>query len=291
MFEVETRRDAVVVAASAPVLVQGASHVMALLARLGLWAPLRRVTTVWARAVLRVLEVDARVTGVHHLPERPAVLLPLHEGFLDPPLLMTLGRPLRFIARDELFAWPALGRVLRHGEHLSVPRQPTLADHQRLLRQAKAVIAGGNDLVVFPQASLLGVEAAFAPGARRIAAATGAPIVPIVITGTHRVWEHPYGPRLRRGCRVDLTILPAESPEIDRDAWRALERRMKAQALAATDAPVRRYVPERDGWWDEYEIAIDPDFTELAAAVAERRSGQRRRQSLGIVGADEKALP
>ena len=153
------------------------------------------------------------------------------------------------------------------------------------------MIEEGHDLVVFPQASVLGVEAAFAAGARRLAAATGAPIVPIVITGTHRVWEHPYGPRLRRGCRVDMTILPAESPHLDDRGWRALERRMKELALAATDAPARRYVPERDGWWDDYEITIDPDFDRLAVAVAERRSGQCGHQTLGVVGADEKALP
>ena len=113
MFEVETRRDAAVVALAFPLLVHGASHAMASLGRRRRWERLRRLSTVWARVVLRVLKVDARVSGTHHLPRRPAVLVPLHEGFLDPPLLMALGRSLRFIAREELFSWPGLGRVLR----------------------------------------------------------------------------------------------------------------------------------------------------------------------------------
>jgi len=44
-------------------------------------------------------------------------------------------------------------------------------------------------------------------------------------------------------------------------------------ALDPSNAPARRFVPERDGWWDEYRYEIDPDFPELAAQLAERRSG------------------
>jgi hypothetical protein len=52
---------------------------------------------------------------------------------------------------------------------------------------------------------------------------------------------------------------------------RTVKRRMKHLALRATP-PARRYVPDRDGWWDGYRFAIDPDFPELAAAVSKHRS-------------------
>ena len=43
-------------------------------------------------------------------------------------------------------------------------------------------------------------------------------------------------------------------------------------ALAAVDAPARRFVPSRDGYWDGYAYEIDPMFSELAADVARHRS-------------------
>ena len=49
---------------------------------------------------------------------------------------------------------------------------------------------------------------------------------------------------------------------------------MKDLALQDGMAPVRRFVPERDGWWDGYAFEIDPDFPELAAAIEARRSGR-----------------
>ena len=49
---------------------------------------------------------------------------------------------------------------------------------------------------------------------------------------------------------------------------RYTEREMKALALERADIPARRFVPERDGWWDDYAFDIDPDFDELCAQVS-----------------------
>ena len=42
---------------------------------------------------------------------------------------------------------------------------------------------------------------------------------------------------------------------------RATETEMKRRALAVLDAPVRRYVPERDGTWEGYRFELDPPGT------------------------------
>ena len=49
---------------------------------------------------------------------------------------------------------------------------------------------------------------------------------------------------------------------------------MKARALTSA-APVRRYQPEIDGFWDGYRFAIDPDFPDVFDEVARHRSGRR----------------
>ena len=271
-FAVPTRRRQLVVGLSSLLLIHAAATIFAILGRLRSWRLLSHVQAWWSRAVLRVLDVRPTIEGVEHLRDEPAILLPLHEGFVDVPLLLTLGRSMRFIARDELFEWPQLGRVLRAGGHLLLPTAPTLGDFRSLIADAAATLSEGHDLVIFPQGSILGIEVAFAKGARRIAKQCNVAVVPIVITGTHRVWEYPYSPRLRRGCAVRLEILAPLSAGADLAAWRAMELEMKRLALAAVEAPARRFVPARDGYWDGYAYTIDPMFPELLADVTRHRA-------------------
>jgi 1-acyl-sn-glycerol-3-phosphate acyltransferase len=144
---------------------------------------------------------------------------------------------------------------------------------RRLYRQIEAVFDGGDSLVVFAQGSVLGVEVAFQPGALHIARRFGHPILPVVLTGSHRVWEHPYSPTLRLGERISMRILPPIPPDrLDAATFREMERSMKSVALGPGVAPPRHFVPTRDGWWDGYRFDIDPDFPELRQALAIHRN-------------------
>ena len=277
-FAVDSRRQQLLVGLTAPILVHAAAIAFSVAGRLGRRRLLQRMEWWWSAVVVKILGLRSEILGAELLPAGPAILLPLHEGFVDAPLLMRLGRSMRFIVRDELFEWPQLGKVLRNCGHPILPANPTIADFRALRRDAGEVLEQGHDLVIFPQGSILGVEVAFARGARRIAAQFNVPIVPIVITGTHRAWEHPYAPTLRRGCRVRLEVLPPISA--DELAWRDVERQMKQIALSQIDAPARRFVPSRDGYWDGYDYEIDPEFAELRSEIEKHRkqTGERLRR-------------
>ncbi|MGE3961755.1 MAG: lysophospholipid acyltransferase family protein [Dehalococcoidia bacterium] len=224
-----------------------------------------------ARLAWRALGADLRVTGLDHARGGPFVVLPLHESLVDPLLVTTLPLPLRFIARDELWAWPHVGDLLRAGGHLSVPLHADAGVARSVLRRAAEVTHRGDSPVIFPQGSILGIEVAFNRGGFWLARQLGLPVLPVVLVGTHRVWEHPYSPRLRRGCPVSLHVL---EPVPAAQAWRGaaeIEEHMRSLALADRHAPPRRFVPERDGYWDGYPYEIAPEFTELAGAVARHR--------------------
>ncbi len=98
-----------------------------------------------------------------------------------------------------------------------------------------------------------------------------------MLTGTHRVWEHPFSPTLRYGEPVGLHVLPpvpaSEVAEAAPDVLRVrLRRLMKARALAGDLPAPRRYLPDRDGFWDGYRFDIDPDFPLLRERVESRRA-------------------
>jgi 1-acyl-sn-glycerol-3-phosphate acyltransferase len=211
-----------------------------------------------------------RITGEDNIdPGERYVIAALHEGFADAIALLQLPIEMRFVARDELLEWSVLGAALRAGGHIVVRPERSVASARQLLSCSGDILAS-ESLVVFPQGTILGIESAFTTGAFYLAKTLGRPVLPIIITGTHRIWEHPYSPVVRFGQPVHVQVLPPVAPERAIAGQRDLERRMKRLALQSTPKP-RRYDPDRDGWWDEYRYEIDPDFPELATRVDKHR--------------------
>jgi 1-acyl-sn-glycerol-3-phosphate acyltransferase len=248
-----------------------------LLGRSGHSRPLHALERWWARGVSRHLAIQLDISGLEHLdPTEAYIVTPLHEGFADVLALLQLPLDLRFVARDELFAWRYVGGLLRDTRQVKISPEQGAASYRSLRRQAPAILGVGESLVVFPQGSILGIEIDFKPGPFALARALGRPLLPIALTGGHRVWEHPFSPRLRYGERMSLRILPpipaAACQALDVEGLRCeVRRQLKTAALSGTMAPPRRFVPARDGYWDGYAYTIDAAFPELVADVARHR--------------------
>lgn len=225
------------------------------------------------RVAERLGRIRIDIEGMERVdPQDQYVVVALHEGFADALALLRLPLDLRFVARDELFDWPALGAVLSAGRHLCVDSAGSASSVRRFFRQVRRVFGDGDSLVVFAQGSILGLEVAFQQGSWRLARRLGVPLLPVVLTGSHRVWEHPYSSRLRFGQGISMRILePVPAGALDAARFRDIEREMKRLALDGGGAPPRRFVPERDGWWDGYRFEIDADFPELRERVARHR--------------------
>lgn len=229
---------------------------------------LRHAERAWATAALAALEIDLELRGRERIDTGQSyIVAPLHEGFADVLALLQLPLDLSWVIRDELLGLPFFGAYLEAAGHIAIEPEAPRAALRSILRAAPAKIAGGRSLVVFPQGSLLGVEVAFQMGAFQLAARLDTPILPIVLTGSHRVWDYPFSRRLRMGQRVFLEVMDPVGPADAVGRMRELEREMKKRALARGDAPARRYVPARDGMWSGYRFAIDADFPEVARAA------------------------
>ena len=233
----------------------------------------QRSARLWARAARKALGLAEDIQGLDRVStEGPYLVTPLHEGFADVLLLGHLPLDLRFVVRDELFEWPWLGRGLRSTSQIRLSPEDGVGAMRRLLRQASESFDRGESLVVFPQGTILGVETAFRPAAFRLADMLGVPVLPVVITGTHTVWEHPFSDRFRFGQRVSMHVLEPLPVGEARRRMTALQTQMKELALAPGTAPARRFDPDRDGFWDDYSYEIDAAFPEVARQVAEHRA-------------------
>jgi 1-acyl-sn-glycerol-3-phosphate acyltransferase len=229
-----------------------------------------------AQRLLRHLQVDLQVTGLQHLPRTPALIVSLHEGLADALCLATLPLAMRFVARREVFEWPDIGAALAGCGHIAIEPEAGGAAYRRLVRETRAALASGDHVLLFPQGCLLGIQTAFLPGAFHLARRLALPLLPIALTGSHRIWEHPFSPRLRYGQRVAVQILPpidaAETRAAEPDALRRrVQRLIKGAALAPGKPAPRHYDAARDGEWPGFRFELDPEWQAGAAPATDRR--------------------
>jgi putative phosphoserine phosphatase/1-acylglycerol-3-phosphate O-acyltransferase len=163
------------------------------------------------------------LTGVEHIPAKGPVLLAAnHRSYFDVAALALvaarLGRPVRFLGKKEIFDAPVVGTIARAIGGISVDRG---SGSDRPLRAAEAALRAGEVVIVLPQGTIPRGEAFFDPilkgktGTARLAAATGAVVVPIGLWGTEKVWARsartPDFTLVRRPPRVTIRVgLPLE---------------------------------------------------------------------------------
>jgi putative phosphoserine phosphatase / 1-acylglycerol-3-phosphate O-acyltransferase len=158
------------------------------------------------------------VTGMEHIPTRGPVLLATnHRSYFDVAAIglvaARLRRPVRFLAKQEVFDAPVVGRLARSLGGIAVERGTGSTEP---MRQAAAALRAGEVVIVLPQGTIPRGEAFFDPvlhghtGTARLAAETGAPVVPIGLWGTEGVWPRsskvPNMTTLPHPPRVTVTV-------------------------------------------------------------------------------------
>jgi 1-acyl-sn-glycerol-3-phosphate acyltransferase len=128
-----------------------------------------------------------QVVGVERVPkEGPLIVVSNHLNNADPPLLgAAIPRRIHFMAKQELFDSP-FGWAMRWFGAFPVRRfEADLA----ALRAAQGILKEGDVIGMFPEGhrSRTGGMGPPHPGTALIALRTGAPLLPVAITGTERI--------------------------------------------------------------------------------------------------------
>lgn len=168
--------------------------------------------------VLRALGVTVRACGAAHLPASgPVVLASNHVSFPDflfvQKALLATGRRTRFLVRGDMWDAPVVGRALDGMRHVPVDRDAPAAAYLR----ARRLLRDGEVVCAFPEAGISAayVVRALMPGAVALARETGAPLVPVTLWGSQRLWPQKRAagaplprPDLTRGRLVDVRVHP-----------------------------------------------------------------------------------
>jgi 1-acyl-sn-glycerol-3-phosphate acyltransferase len=145
--------------------------------------------------------LDIDTSGLDNAPaEGPLIVASNHISQLDPLVLAETAlrlnppRQLRFLAKRELFEKAPLSWVMRAAAQIPVDRGTEAASDS--LRYAKAAIAAGETVTVFPEGTISVLFVPMRPhsGVARLAMETGAAVLPVGIWGSHRTMTK-YRPR------------------------------------------------------------------------------------------------
>jgi 1-acyl-sn-glycerol-3-phosphate acyltransferase len=212
-----------------------------------------------------------RVSGSvpRELRDGPLILAANHVSPVDPAVMTAachkVGLAPRFMATGGVFRAPLVGSLMRRCGHIRVDRRSERV--ARALPDAAAALRAGSTVLVYPEGRI-GLDPWMWPergktGVARMAALSGAPVVPVAQWNTHRVlpyaaprgllksvalalWRRPVV-HVRFGAPVDLSGLTGTAG---------------SQALQATRLIVegidRTLLPLRAG---ELEVPVFVDST------------------------------
>lgn len=190
-----------------------------------------------------------RVMGRAQVPRTGGLLVVSnHTSYADPPLLgVALPRPIRFMAKVELFTHPLFGWLITSLGAFPVRRGT--ADRQAI-RQATELLQAGNALTIFMEGGTSPDGKLQSPdlGAAMIAMRAGVPILPVAIIDADKMLpRHGGGIHFARVQVIIGTPLsfPAYAGHADRTALQAISRtvmRTIAEMMRAHGAADR--VPE-----------------------------------------------
>jgi len=204
-----------------------------------------------AYGLFAALGLKLRVVGSEHVPRAgAAVLASNHVSHLD-FIFAGFGarqsrRYVRFMAKKSIFANRVAGPLMRGMHHISVDRERGAQS----FKDALVALRAGEVVGLFPEATISRTfePKEFKTGAVRLARAGRAPVVPVALWGTQRLWTYDEHSTLKqRG--VPVTIRVGEPMNVDDDDERATAE-LRDRVVALVRQSQEEYPDDGTGqWW------------------------------------------
>lgn len=171
----------------------------------------------------------------------PVIIAANHRSYFDPIaigyLAASRSRPVRFFAKKEVLEMPLIGPMVAALGTISVDRGAVSAAP---LDAAADALVAGEAVVILPQGTIPRGDEFFRAklkghsGAVRLAQRTGAPIVPVGLWGTERVWP--------RNSRLPSIEAIADRPTVRIQVGQPYNVTKRSKPRPATEKLMKRIV-------------------------------------------------
>ncbi len=202
------------------------------------------------------------IAGTENIPSSgPAIIVGNHRSYFDSAAMaLTIARTertVRFLGKKEVFDAPIVGQIAAAMGGIRVDRG-TGSDEPHAAAEA---LANGDLVAIMPQGTIPRGRAFFDPklkgrwGAARLAALTGAPVIPVGMWGTEKVWP--------RSARLPNVLNLVDPPLVRVRVGAAVPLKHKDP-----DADTKRIMKAlMDLLPAESRITREPSDSELAASL------------------------
>ena len=205
------------------------------------------------------------VDGIENVPDTGGALIcPYHANYSDPFFVAAAvkTRPLHFLAWHGIAEMPLIGPVFKrvgtmHSLHESYGVADDKNEAREVLGELEQLLRDGELVVIFPEGTIKhwispgGIDD-FKPGAVRLAARAGVPIIPVGLTGTRWVVAniinfHDFGGPdngfwipsalpVKVRAKFGEPFIAAPEAAADRDAAESESRRLRATICDILDS-------------------------------------------------------
>ena len=144
-----------------------------------------RIISGWSRLIVWlarvILGIEWRVEGLENLPSHPAVILAKHQSAWETLAFQQIFPPQVHVLKRELLWIPFFGWGLALMSPIAIDRRRGVAALRSIARRGQKRLEQGFWIVVFPEGTRVapGESRDYQPGGAWLAAASGAPVVPV----------------------------------------------------------------------------------------------------------------
>jgi 1-acyl-sn-glycerol-3-phosphate acyltransferase len=195
----------------------------------------------WVRGALLLLRaivgLGHRVRGGEHRVTGPAIYAAKHQSAWDTLVFPLLLDQPAYVLKQELIRVPLFGSYLRQCGMIPVDRQGGGSALKQLLKAARAAIAEGRSILIYPEGTRTppGERRPYHPGVAALYGDLGVPVVPVALNSGLFWGRRSFH---KKAGTITIEFLPPIAPGLPRREFMAkLQERMEgaSQRLAGGD--------------------------------------------------------
>ena len=190
----------------------------------------------WLRLTCRLTH---RVRGIENMPSGPVIFACKHQSTWETLAFSRLFPNSATVLKRELLFIPVVGWAMARVGNIAVERGDGAAALRGLVRQAKAAIADGRSILIFPEGTRtpVGSQRAYQVGTAALYRQLGVPVVPVALNSGLFWGRRQF---IKWPGVIDVEVLPAIAPGLGREAFMATLRERIEGATARLVAGARR---------------------------------------------------
>jgi 1-acyl-sn-glycerol-3-phosphate acyltransferase len=188
----------------------------------------------WLRVTCRL---SHRLVGLENLPPGPVIIACKHQSSWEALSVELLFTEIAIVLKRELVFIPFVGWAMARAGNIAVSRGDGASALRGLTRQAKAAIADGRSIMIFPEGTRVAVGDArpYRVGVAALYRQLRVPVVPVALNSGLFWGRRKF---IKRPGVITMQVLPPIPPGLGREAFMTtLRDRIETATAKLVEAP------------------------------------------------------